>query len=172
MFHELKVFRLLQWDSHHNLTQTKKEEAKTPVGFVRQGCTCSVASPSPWSPFKFVPEVSSSQVNSRESVTSPNGLKSINQILPCSGTTEELKQVTELKQTKPEYYCSMSSDKKMLKLKSLGFKHLKYSEIPSITHSFKTQQPVALFFFKQKIRERSNKLNSVLRKVLSGETTV
>lgn len=76
-----------------------------PVVFVSQppspqGCTCSVASPSSWCPFKFFPEVSSSHVNSRESVTSPNGLKSINQILPCDGTIEELQQATELRPKK------------------------------------------------------------------------
>lgn len=45
--------------------------------------TCSRASPSLKSPFRFVPDNSSSQVNSSESVTSPNGLKSISHTFPC-----------------------------------------------------------------------------------------
>lgn len=44
--------------------------------------TCSRAS-SLKSPFRFVPDNSSSQVNSSESVTSPNGLKSISHTFPC-----------------------------------------------------------------------------------------
>lgn len=44
--------------------------------------TCSRASPSLKSPFKFRSDISSSQVNSSESVTSPNGLKSISHTFP------------------------------------------------------------------------------------------
>lgn len=80
----------------------KKEaaEAIMPFGFTRQPSsqhshTCSVASSSLWSPFRFLPEISSSHVNSSESVTSPNGLKSISQIFPYNETTEELKQAVK-----------------------------------------------------------------------------
>lgn len=54
--------------------------------------TCSRPSPSLKSPFKFLPDISSSQVNSSESVTSPNGLKSISHTFPWSEERKLSKQ--------------------------------------------------------------------------------
>lgn len=54
-----------------------------PLYFYFYRLTCSRAPPSLKSPFKFRSDISSSQVNSSESVTSPNGLKSISHTFPC-----------------------------------------------------------------------------------------
>ncbi len=48
--------------------------------------TCSVVSSCVWLAVRFLPDISSSHVKSKESVTSPNGLKSINHTRPFRKT--------------------------------------------------------------------------------------